>query len=205
MTAGGNVVAYCAQAAIVILVCAGLPRLLRLTAPTAQYVFWRVLLLVCLALPLLQPWRTPVTTAPAPATPVGASTMVATARPDRASRPVAPFPDVMDVAVFVWIAGLGCRLLWLNAGMARLRRLRRRADEDVYGLDELKSLIGAFPAVRWSPDVRHPVTFGLVRPIVLLPTALKSVDRAARFAVIAHELHHVRRRDWAWVVVEELV
>ena len=205
MIAAGNVLAYCAQAAVLILVCAGLPRVLRLTAPTAQYVFWRLLLLVCLALPLLQPWRSPVSPVLAPGTPVE-TTAAATALPQRTSSQVAPFsPDVLDVAGLVWMAGVGCRLLWLAAGMARLRRLRRRADEDVYGLDELETLIGAFPTVRWSPDVRHPVTFGLLRPVVLLPIALKSVDRAARIAVIAHELHHVRRRDWAWVVVEELV
>jgi protein TonB len=169
-------------------------------------VFWRLLLLVCLALPLLQPWRIPVSPVLAGGTPVATATAVATALPGRISPSAAPFsPDVLAVAAIVWMAGVGCRLIWLAAGMARLRRLRRRADEDVYGLDELKSLIGAFPAVRWSPDVRHPVTFGLVRPVVLLPAALKSVDRAARIAVIAHELHHVRRRDWAWVVVEELV
>ncbi len=206
MIAAANVLAYCAQASVVILLCAGLPRLLRLSAPAAQYVFWRLVLLVCLALPFLQPWHAPMTTVLVTAAPVDASAVPAVALPQRTSTSVVPFSlDILDIAVLVWMGGLSCRLVWLAAGVSRLRRLRRRAQEDVYGLDDLKSLIGTFPAVRWSEDVRHPVTFGLIRPLVLLPVALKSVERDARIAVIAHELHHVRRRDWAWVVVEELV
>jgi protein TonB len=206
MIAAANVLAYCAQASVVILLCAGLPRLLRLSAPAAQYVFWRLVLLVCLALPFLQPWHAPMTTVLVTAAPVDASAVPAVALPQQTSPSVVPFSlDILDTAVLVWMGGLSCRLVWLAAGVSRLRRLRRRAQEDVYGLDDLKSLIGTFPAVRWSEDVRHPVTFGLIRPLVLLPVALKSVERDARIAVIAHELHHVRRRDWAWVVVEELV
>jgi beta-lactamase regulating signal transducer with metallopeptidase domain len=173
MIAAANVLAYCAQASVVILLCAGLPRLLRLSAPAAQYVFWRLVLLVCLALPFLQPWHAPMTTVLVTAAPVDASAVPAVALPQRTSPSVVPFSlDILDIAVLVWMGGLSCRLVWLAAGVSRLRRLRRRAQEDVYGLDDLKSLIGTFPAVRWSEDVRHPVTFGLIRPLVLLPVAL---------------------------------
>jgi TonB family protein len=41
--------------------------------------------------------------------------------------------------------------------------------------------------------------------VILLPIALKSADVAAQRAVVAHELHHVKRRDWGWVVVEEVI
>ena len=56
MTAA-NVLAYAAQVTIVVIVCAGLPRLLRLRSPAVQYAFWRMVLLVCLLLPILQPWQ----------------------------------------------------------------------------------------------------------------------------------------------------
>src|SRR3954471_7731957 len=62
MIAAANVLAYCAQVTALILLCAGLPRLLRFTSPSAQHAFWRLLLLVCVALPLVQPWRTQVVT-----------------------------------------------------------------------------------------------------------------------------------------------
>ena len=51
----------------------------------------------------------------------------------------------------------------------------------------------------------HSVTFGIRRPVVLLPVALKSVDLGAQRAVVAHELHHVVRRDWAWLIAEEIL
>ena len=57
MMAALNFLAYCAQVTILVLVCAGLPRLLGLRSPGVQYAFWRTLLVVCLLLPIVQPWR----------------------------------------------------------------------------------------------------------------------------------------------------
>ena len=49
------------------------------------------------------------------------------------------------------------------------------------------------------------MTFGLFHPVVLLPVSLRSLDPRALRAVVAHELFHVQRRDWAWLVLEECV
>lgn len=205
MVAAANFLAYCAQITLLIALCAGLPRLIRLSAPVAQYAFWRVLLVVCLALPALQPWRTQFATLAArlvPAAPAasgGASTIAF-------SSEAVTFPfDIVAVGQIVLIGGFACRLTWMALGLLRLRRMRRRAPEEAAGFDDLKDVIGSRPTIRWSADVRHPVTFGVLDPIVLLPVALKAVDRGAQRAVVAHELHHVRRRDWAWVMVEEVV
>ena len=46
MVAAANLLAYCAQITVLILLCAGLPRLIRLSSPVAQYAFWRLLLVV---------------------------------------------------------------------------------------------------------------------------------------------------------------
>ena len=205
MVAAANFLAYCAQITLLIVLCAGLPRLIRLSAPVAQYAFWRVLLVVCLALPALQPWRTQFATLAArlvPAAPAaggGASTIAF-------SSEAVTFPfDVVAVGQIVLIGGFACRLTWMALGLVRLRQMRRRAPEEAVGFEDLKDVIGSRPKIRWSPDVRHPVTFGVLDPIVLLPVALKAVDRGAQRAVVAHELHHVSRRDWAWVMVEEIV
>ena len=79
-----NVLAYLAQVTLVVIVCAGLPRVLGLRSPAIHYAFWRTVLAVCLLLPIVQPWQpvemtfvpapgpaaaaadTPVRTAPAP-------------------------------------------------------------------------------------------------------------------------------------------
>ena len=49
------------------------------------------------------------------------------------------------------------------------------------------------------------MTFGVRRPVVLLPDALRAQPDDIQRAVLAHELLHVQRRDWAWLVVEEIV
>ena len=53
--------------------------------------------------------------------------------------------------------------------MIRLRRMRRRATEPAAGFDDLRQAIGASAPILWSSEARHPVTFGLFDPVVLLP------------------------------------
>ena len=207
MTAA-NFIAYAAQVAIVVSLCAGLPRVLGLRAPVVHYLFWRLVLLVCLALPLLQPWRV-LEIRGEPEMVVPGATAVASARVTSASPapPSRPAPvDWVGVLAIVLAGGAGGRLAWLALGVTRLNALRRRsAGSPALGFDDLQSAIGTATPILWSTDVRHPVTFGLLRPVVLLPAALKAVDHAAQRAVVAHELHHVKRRDWAWVIGEEIV
>jgi TonB family protein len=204
MTAA-NVLAYAAQVTIVVIVCAGLPRLLRLRSPAVQYAFWRMVLLVCLLLPIVQPWQ-PAAMAfvPAPGPPPQAvDTPVPPPAP--APRQAASTIDWRSVAQIAAAAGISVRLAWLALGAIRLRRLRRHATDAAIGFDDLKSAIGAAPPILWSPDVRHPVTFGVFDPVILLPAAVKAIDLPAQRAIVAHELHHVRRRDWCWVIAEEIV
>ena len=200
-----NLLAYAAQVTIIVLACAGLPRLLRLRSPGVQYAFWRTTLAVCLLLPFAQPWKThEMVFVPAPVQ--GAAVSPAPPGPDRPAGPpaVSAFNPVA-AAGFVVLAGIAARLAWIGLGMIRLRRMRRLATDQAFGFDDLQQAIGTSAPILWSPEVRHPVTFGLFDPVVLLPIALKAAAPAAQRAVIAHELHHVKRRDWGWVVGEEVV
>jgi TonB family protein len=199
-----NVLAYLAQVTIVVLVCAGLPRLLGLRSPGVHYAFWRTVLLVCLLLPVVQPWQAAeMTFVPAPA----AAPVLDAAKPERepAPGPAAATVDWFTAAQIAVAAGIVMRLAWLALGALRLRRLRRRATDAAIGFDDLKAAIGTAPPILWSSDVPHPVTFGVFRPVVLLPAAIKAIDLPAQRAIVAHELHHVRRRDWCWVIAEEVL
>jgi len=205
-----NMLAYLAQIAVVIIACAGIPRLLRLRSPVVQYLFWRIVLIVCLALPFIQPWRTLTFTA----TSLAAASVTPSVIPfvDKVSTPAtgqafySPRFDPVGAALLVLAAGCAIRLLWLAIGIARLRSLRHApATEAADGFDDLSAAIGVSAPILWSPKVRHPVTFGVWRPVILLPVALKSVDAGAQRAVVAHELHHVVRRDWAWLIAEEIL
>jgi TonB family protein len=203
MTAA-NALAWFAQIAVVVGVCAGLPRLVGLRSAGAQHVFWRVVLTLCLLLPVLQPWQPhEMAFVPAPAAVVPAAARVAPAAP---AAPVNPPVDWLALAAKVVAAGIVVRLAWLAVGLARLRRIRRAAGEPAIGFDDLRqaTAAGAVP-IFWSRETTHPVTFGTLKPVVLLPVAIKSVDLAAQRAVVAHELHHVTRHDWLWTIGEEIV
>ena len=59
--------------------------------------------------------------------------------------------------------------------------------------------------MHFAPGLAQPVTFGVAPAIVLLPAALRDASAEQRTAVLCHELLHVRRQDWPWVLVEEAV
>jgi hypothetical protein len=46
------------------------------------------------------------------------------------------------------------------------------------------------------PDLSVPVTYGMVRPTILLPVESKEWSDAEIIAAMIHELEHVRRGDW---------
>jgi len=206
MMAALNFLAYCSQVTFLVLVCAGLPRLLGLRSPGVQYVFWRTLLVVCLTLPAIEPWRPVVATLLTSLVP--GPPPVTRLLPDIQLGPPLRVSFTYDVAAIgrnVVLAGIAIRLAWMALGMIRLRRMRRRATDATLGFEDLQETIGARAPILWSSEVRHPVTFGVLKPVVLLPVALKAADLPAQRAVVAHDLHHVQRRDWGWVVAEEVI
>jgi protein TonB len=112
----------------------------------------------------------------------------------------------IPVVAWAWAAGAGLRLAWLAVGLARLGALARAGtpttDDDT---EDLQRRLGTSAAVRSVPDLGQPVTFGVWRPVVLVPASLSSSTVTVRRAALAHELLHVARRDWLWVMAEELL
>jgi TonB family protein len=49
------------------------------------------------------------------------------------------------------------------------------------------------------------VTFGFLNPSILLPARVVELDADLREAIAHHELAHVRRRDWLFVLLEESI
>ncbi len=48
------------------------------------------------------------------------------------------------------------------------------------------------------------VVWGLRHPVILLPEGFFAMDSKAQRTVACHELLHVARRDWSWILVEEV-
>lgn len=113
--------------------------------------------------------------------------------------------SLSGVLVAGWLAGMAVRLGWLGIGLLGLGRLRDSASSE--SLD--RALLPASASdtdpipVHWHPGVTHPVSFGLFRPVVLLPLHMRRFPSEAIHAVVHHEWLHVTRRDWAWHVSEE--
>jgi TonB family protein len=196
-----NLLPWSLQAAVVVAAAALLPWMFRLDAAGVRYTYWRGVALLCLTLPWVQPYRH----ASSAATTVTTAVAVTGTQLQAAS---AGTPGVtwglMGLAVLV--AGMVLRFAWLAFGLVRLRQLRRVAiRSSPAAIDaDLQPALGTHADVRYAPELQQPVTFGLRRPLVLLPDVLRSQSPEIQRAVVGHELLHVKRRDWAWLIVEEI-
>jgi protein TonB len=206
-----NLLAWSAQVAVVVAAALLALRLLRLEAPSVRYTFLRVLLALCLVLPLLEPRVPPHGRAAAGAvstliTSAEAGVAVPAAYSSNALLAWLEMPWVAPLAVLL-LLGVVARLAWIAAGVVRLQRLRRVGEcAPASGEhDELQHVIGTRANIRYVSGLGQPVTFGFRRPVVMLPDSLRAQPEPIQRAVLAHELWHVKRRDWIWTVVEEAV
>lgn len=111
-------------------------------------------------------------------------------------------PAGHSVLFAAWLLGglvLGVAALH---GRLRLRRLRRGArpleDETWTGLLEglaREAQLPAPPHVLCSSHARTPLTWGMRRPIILLPIDCRQWSVQKRCDVLRHELAHIQRRD----------
>jgi len=116
-----NLTAWWVQVAIVGGTGALLPTLFHLKAPRARLWYWRVLLMLCLALPLLQPWIKPFPIASDITFTMGQF------RTAQAAQNADFSVSWTFIAFTIVVIGTVLRLLWLTTGLVRLRRYRRCA------------------------------------------------------------------------------
>jgi TonB family protein len=194
-----NLVAHSAQVAAVVAVGALLARLTRLRAPVALLGWWRLLLLVSLLLPILQPW-------PGPPVRVSGGEIDAAGGPSGHGF-VLPWAGAI---VFLLAGGTGLRLARLALGLARLRRWRKGATpaEDHLDAGTITGAVrdaGAKARLCLTSAVDVPATYGTLRPVVLLPQRVLTLPLSGQRDILLHELRHVRRADWSVALVEELI
>jgi len=99
----------------------------------------------------------------------------------------------------LWLLGALAVGSWLLAGHAALAWLWFRARRSPLRLafhDPLRGRLRTTHArVRWSPEASVPITWGTLRPVILIPTSARSWPAARLRSVLLHELAHVTRRD----------
>ncbi len=199
-----NFLSWAAQVSAFALVGAVLPSIFRIHHPRSHLAWCYALLLAALVLPLIQPWHYPVVSSATPPHPEPAdSANVAHSTP--AGRAAIPWSLIVG---WILLAGIVARLCWFLAGLYRIRRYRTAATP-----------LRCLPEpVRWARTLTHrdgifcistsntgPVTFGLFRPVILLPESFLTLKPDAQCAIVCHELLHVKRKDWLITVIEELI
>jgi beta-lactamase regulating signal transducer with metallopeptidase domain/DUF4097 and DUF4098 domain-containing protein YvlB len=211
--------AFVVKITLVFLLGALFAALLRNRSAAARHFAWALTLGGALALALLAPvaprLEMPVMTvmmvetaaavpAPegsAPERDVPAAAASAAASEAKRTLPAAATPSPL---LLLWLAGFGAVLLWCAIGHWGLARLARRAVpvEDGDGawlalLDEAATLAGVARPVRLlrSAAVGTPMTWGFLRPVVVLPMDAGEWSAERRRAVLLHELAHVARLD----------
>jgi beta-lactamase regulating signal transducer with metallopeptidase domain len=132
----------------------------------------------------------------ATATPESADAPATSAQPGR------PIPWLAASAA-IYLAVALFMLMRLALGVILGRRLERESQliEDPHVLARLhffaqaSGLRGSLPRLADSNLLSVPVTFGVRRPAILLPSAWQEWEPAELDAVLAHEISHVARRD----------
>jgi beta-lactamase regulating signal transducer with metallopeptidase domain len=198
-----NLAAWSLQVGLLAFAAAALARLVPVERPATRLALGQSLLALVVVLPLLQPWqavRGAVTWS------LGAPVPAAAATARAAATPASPAAWPAVVAALL-LLGVAFRLSRLGAGLLRLRSLRRegRPFDAPPWLQAAREELAPRAAFRLCRDVGSPATFGLRRPVVLLPAAFASLPRQRQEAMALHELVHARRGDWLFVLLEELV
>lgn len=123
-----------------------------------------------------------------------------------AAAPAAPavtLPTLAELVVWMYVLPLGLLVMAMTVAVFRLLGMRRRAEVLVdrawlAALAEAQRRMGFKhgTALLVSEELRSPISWGVLRPTILLDPRAVSAVRDAE-AIIAHELAHVARLDWA--------
>lgn len=193
-----------------------------------RYAVACIALLACLLAPLSALWRdtpsgavrepTVESTAAASLDAFDAPTARVLSLPMALARSASSLEIGLPWIVAAWSIGVTCMLLRLCAGALWVRRLRRRATAAIdptllRRFEALRARMGVAATVRlraWTGDAVEaligPLAAGILPPVVILPAALIArMPTEWLEALIAHELAHIRRRDYLVNLLQTLV
>jgi bla regulator protein blaR1 len=135
------------------------------------------------------------------------------ARLDFATRPIGSAQrgvpertlDLMPSLIpFIWIAGAAALLTRFAINLRALRRLGKRSDA-VTDANVLAGVarFGSRVRLRRSESIAAPVTWGIFRPIILVPAGFEELPAETRDAVLCHEFAHIQGGDFLMRLLAE--
>jgi beta-lactamase regulating signal transducer with metallopeptidase domain/tetratricopeptide (TPR) repeat protein len=141
--------------------------------------------------------------------PAGSPSWESTISVPPVGRSSAPIPWLV-LALAAWFAGALAIAARLSIGLARVRGIRRESAplSDPEWTEETRRLarqldVRRSVALLESADVPVAMTSGLRRPLLLLCRQARFWAVERRRVVLLHELAHVRRADWLWLLLAE--
>jgi TonB family protein len=156
------------------------------------------LFIAALATALLPRWNTELPIAPATAAiSIVAQPIVIEATAKTASGPAAPAPhrQIPNPIPILWLAGA---VLLLTKFLLALRGLRRLRTSSTHMRE-----INGIPILR-SEIIAAPVTWGILRPVILVPDTFDQLPQENRDAILAHEIGHIQSHDFLLRTVAEI-
>ncbi|MEM1145924.1 MAG: M56 family metallopeptidase, partial [Pseudomonadota bacterium] len=101
------------------------------------------------------------------------------------------------ISVYVSVAVILLLRLCIDVlGIAKLSGRARNVDTAAQLSPDLDHPRGSTP-VKYSDEIRAPLTWGWLRPQVLMPESASNWNAEDLAMVLQHELAHVQRMDWA--------
>jgi TonB family protein len=128
---------------------------------------------------------------------------------------VSDSPLFNNLAIFVllaWALGFSFIFLKLAAGLARLAWVSAHSkplfDNDwmrtVLELSEFHKISRSVRLLQCNSPLAMPLTWGIFRPVIVLPSSAAHWDDERRRIVLSHELAHIARQDWFLQICAEL-
>ena len=214
----------CFAKATILLVCAWITAMaLRRSSSAMRHHVWAAAILASLALPfftlLLPSWHSATLGSAAALwspTRSNATTSASHAIPSIIVDAVAASPvfnRLTFAALLAWGLGLSFVLLRLLAGLLRLAWVSAHAkplfDDDwmraVLELSMFHKLSRSVRLLQCRSQLAMPLTWGLFRPVIVLPSGAEHWPEDRRRIVLSHELAHIARHDWLLQICAELV
>jgi TonB family protein len=195
-----NLAAYLLQTTLLLAAGLLLPRLFGIRDPQVRLRYWYALMAFSLVLPFACLLEVRSESAGGAVTGALLGGLEVVVRPgDHGRSPWLWLPAVLAAVA-------AARMLWTLGGLVMLERLRRRSralQPLPPALREASDSIPADAEFRTSPAVGTPLTFGWIRPVILLPEGVTEMRPEEQRCIALHELLHVRRRDWPAILLEE--
>jgi TonB family protein len=154
---------------------------LRSASADVRRTIWRAAFTGVAALPILLSFDPPQAAAP----------FVAVATAPAAVSAAAEAAADVPWLLAIWAVGCVFVLGRLTVGLALVHRWGRRAFRG--------------DRADFSPAVLVPMTWGVLRPQILLPEDARTWRGDTRELVMRHEAAHVASRDWAWQTIARIV